>query len=96
MKTSKQQSKAFRRGLHAEKAKEAFIEARRGGDLYAKSMRASVDLQFSLEQDKEYIARTAWDTSVDPDSFLDPEDRYLDLSAHVEGPSVEGWQGLGA
>lgn len=32
MKTSKQQSASFRRSLHAEKAREAYIAARRGGE----------------------------------------------------------------
>lgn len=32
MKNAHQQSKAFRRALHAEKAREAYIQARRGGE----------------------------------------------------------------
>jgi hypothetical protein len=32
MKTSKQQAKAFRNAIHAEKAREAYILAKRGGE----------------------------------------------------------------
>jgi hypothetical protein len=86
MKTAKQQSRSFRRAIHAEKAREAYIAARRGGEPDDTDYRAHV----------AYMSLPAWDTSCDSHSFLDPEEAYLDLSARAPVPSADGWQGLGA